>query len=125
MTVSIADFANLSLLGIPGALRAKLEGALLVPTEEVPPNIVTMLTRVRLADQATGERTEIEIVYPGDADPASKRVSVLDGIGVALFGSAVGDTVFYEASAGPCRLRIEAILYQPEHWMRINLVVRE
>ncbi len=125
MKVSLADFANLSLLRIPGALRAKLERAQLMPTEAVPPDIVTMLTRVRLVKEATGERKEIEIVYPGSADPAAGRVSVLEGLGIALFGSAVGETIRYEAAEGPCQLRIEAILYQPEHWMRINLVVRE
>jgi CBS domain-containing protein len=37
---------------------------------------------------------------------------------------AVRDTIECEATEGPCRLRIEEILYQPERWMRKNLVVR-
>ena len=123
--VNAADFANLSLLGLPAALQRKLERAALVPTDEVPADVVTMLSRVAVADAATGRRHEIAVVYPADADPAAGRVSVLDELGTALFAAAVGDTIQYETTNGPCRLRVEEVLYQPERWMRKNLVVRE
>jgi regulator of nucleoside diphosphate kinase len=84
-----------------------------------------MLSRVAVADAATGRRREIAVVYPADADPAAGRVSVLDELGTALFAAAVGDTIQYETTNGPRRLRVEEILYQPERWMRKNLVVRE
>lgn len=125
MKVNVADFANLTLLGIPAALQRKLERAVLVPTDEVPPDAVTMLSRVAVADAASGRRREITVVYPAEADAAAGRVSVLDELGTALFAAAVGDTVQYETTDGPCRLRVEEILYQPERWMRKNLVVRE
>ena len=123
--VNVADFANLTLLAIPVALQRKLERAALVPTEEVPPDAVTMLSRVVVADAATGRRREITVVYPPEADAAAGRVSVLDELGTALFAAAVGDTIQYDSAEGRCRLRVEEILYQPERWMRKNLVVRE
>lgn len=123
--VNVADFANLTLLGIPAALQRKLEGAALVSTEEVPPDAVTMLSRVAVADAATGRRREVTVVYPAEADAAAGLVSVLDELGTALFAAAVGETIQYDTADGPCRLRVEAILYQPERWMRKNLVVRE
>jgi regulator of nucleoside diphosphate kinase len=123
--VNVADFANLTLLGIPAALQRKLESAVLVPTEEVPPDAVTMLSRVAVAEALTGRRREITIVYPAEADAAAGRVSVLDDLGTALFAAAVGETIQYETTDGPCRLRVEEILYQPERWMRKNLFVRE
>jgi len=123
--VNAADFANLSLLGMPASLQRKLERAVLVPTDDVPADVVTMLTRVMVSDAATGRRREITIVYPAEADAAAGRVSVLDELGTALFAATVGDTIQYEATDGPCQLRVEEILYQPERWMRKNLVVRE
>ena len=123
--VNVADFANLTLLGIPAVLQRKLERAALVSTEEVPPDAVTMLSRVVVADAATGRRREITVVYPAEADAAAGCVSVLDELGTALFAAAVGDTIQYETTDGPCRLRVEEILYQPERWMRKNLFVRE
>lgn len=125
MKVSAADFANLSLLGLPASLQRKLERAQLVPTDEVPPDVVTMLSRAAVADAATGRRREITVVYPAEADAAAGRVSVLDKLGTALFAAAVGETIQYDTADGPCRLRVEEILYQPERWMRKNLVVRE
>ena len=125
MKVNLADFANLTLLAIPPALERKLERAALVPTEEVPPDAVTMLSRVVVADTTTGRRREITVVYPAEADAAAGRVSVLDELGTALFAAAVGETIQYDTTDGPCRLRVEEILYQPERWMRKNLVMRE
>jgi regulator of nucleoside diphosphate kinase len=123
--VNVADFANLSLLGIPAALQHKLERAVLVPTDDVPPDVVTMLSRVVVADVATGRRREIAVVYPAEADAAASRVSVLDELGMALLAASIGDTIEYESIDGPNRSRVEEILYQPEYWMRMHLVVRE
>ena len=123
--VNLADFANLTLLGMPAALQRKLERAALVPTEEVPVDAVTMLSRVVVADASTGQRREITVVYPAEADAAAGLISVLDQLGTALFAATVGETIEYDTTDGPCRLRVEEILYQPERWMRKNLVVRE
>ena len=124
MKVNAADFANLSLLGPPPALRAKLERAVLVSTDEVPPDVVTMRSKVVLGEVATaGQRREVVIVYPAEADAAAGYVSVLDPLGIALFGASIGDVIEFAGGEGACRLRVERIVYQPEHWMRLNLVV--
>ena len=126
MKVNVADFANLTLLGIPALLKAKLERAVLVPTDAVPPDVVTMRSRVVLSDVATGQRREVVVVYPAEADVAAGRISVLDPLGVALFGASAGDSIeFASGEEGRLGLRVEEILYQPEHWMRLNLVVRK
>jgi regulator of nucleoside diphosphate kinase len=125
MKLNVADFANLSLLDMPAILRAKVEQATLVTTDEVSPGIVTMHSEVRLVDAATGQCTEIVLVYPAQADAAAGRVSVCEDLGMALLGAAVSDIVEQPSAQGPRGLRIEAVLYRPEHWMRINLVVRD
>jgi regulator of nucleoside diphosphate kinase len=121
MKINSADFANLSLLDLPAPLQRKLQRATLVPSGQVPPDVVTMQSRVVVLDEATGLRHVLAVVYPAEADAAAGRVSVLDPIGVALFGAVVGDMV----DADNRRLRIEQISYQPEHSMRANLVVRD
>lgn len=123
--VNVADAANLSLLGMPDALRHKVERAVLVPTDEIPPDVVTMLSRVVVVDVATAQRREVAVVYPAEADPAAGRVSVLDALGAALFGASIGETIECETGGERRRLRVEEMLYQPECWMRTHLVVRQ
>ena len=123
--VNVADAANLSLLGMPDALKRKIDRAVLLPSDEIPPEVVTMLSRVVVADLATAQRRELAVVYPDDVDPAAGRVSVLEALGTALFGASVGETIECETEEGRRRLRIEEMLYQPECWMRMHLVVRE
>jgi regulator of nucleoside diphosphate kinase len=123
--INVADFANLTLLGVPAALQRKLDQAVPVPTDDVPPDVVTMLSRVVVADVATGQRREIAVVYPAEVDAAAGRVSVFDALGTALFGASTGETIECETAEGRRRLRIEEMLYQPERWMRMHLVVRE
>jgi len=123
--LNIADSANLSLLGMPDALQRKVERAVLVPTDEIPADVVTMLSRVVVVDVATAQRREVAVVYPAEADPAAGRVSVLDALGTALFGATIGETIECEIAGERCRLRIEEMLYQPERWMRMHLVVRQ
>ena len=125
MKVNVADAANLSLLGMPDALKRKIDRAVLLPSDEIPPEVVTMLSRVVVADVATAQRREIAVVYPEDADQAAGRVSVLEGLGAALFGASVGETIECETEEGRRRLRIEEMIYQPECWMRMHMVVRE
>lgn len=125
MKVNVADFANLTLLGMPAPLQSKLEQAVLVSTDDVPNDIVTMSSRVIVADVVTGQRREVVVVYPTEADAAAGRVSVFEELGMALFAASVGDAIECESTEGSRRLRIEEILYQPEHWMRTHLVVRE
>lgn len=124
MKVNVADFANLSLLKLPADLKQKLEGAVLVSSEEVPPDVVTMQCRVVLAEVATDRRRTVSIVYPAEADSAAGRISILDAFGAALFGASVGDLLDGEGPDGPGRLRVEEILYQPEQSMRTHLIVR-
>jgi regulator of nucleoside diphosphate kinase len=125
MKVNVADYANLSLLVLPDALKRKLEAAVLVASDEVPPDIVTIQSQVVLAEEATGRRRVVTIVYPAEADAAAGRVSILDALSIELFGASPGDTIDWDSPEGRIRLRVEEIVYQPEHSLRRHLVVRE
>jgi regulator of nucleoside diphosphate kinase len=96
------------------ALEAELSRARVVPAGKVPADVVTMNSVVRLRDLDSGEAEEYELVYPGDADMAHNRLSVLAPIGTAILGYRLGDVIEWPVPAGLRRLRVEEVLYQPE-----------
>ena len=122
--VTAADFANLSLLEPHAALQRVLACATVVTSDEMPHDIVTMNTQVVLRDEATGESRVMRVVFPGDADPAAGLISVLEPLGLRLLGASPPQVIECSLSDGAHRLRIEQVLYQPEHSLRTNLVTR-
>jgi regulator of nucleoside diphosphate kinase len=122
LTVTEADFANLSLIEPRARLRRLLERATVVSSDVVPADIVTMNTQAVLSDQGTGERRVIRVVYPEDADAARGLISVLDALGTALLGASPGDVIELDLSDGPRYLRVERVVYQPEDSLRTHLV---
>lgn len=95
-------------------LSGELDRAQIVAPAEVPPDVVTMNSRVVLKDIDTAEEVEIALVFPGDADMKAGAVSVLAPVGTAIIGYKRGDTVQWPVPSGLRRLRIERIVYQPE-----------
>ena len=122
--VTAADFANLSLLEPYGPLQRLLETARVVPSDDMPHDVVTMNTQVVLRDETSGERRAVRVVFPGDADPAAGLISVLDPLGVQLLGASPRHVIECELADGVHRLRVEEVLYQPEHSLRTHLVTR-
>ena len=97
------------------ALVDLLDSADLVPSRQVDPDVVTMYSRVQIADAADGRRHELTLCYPGDAEPEAGFVSVLSPIGAALLGSRVGETVRWLTPTGSERAaEVVAVSFQPE-----------
>lgn len=97
------------------ALEQELERARVVPSAEMPPNVVTMNSRVRFREVASSKPFELTLVYPLDVDPDGTTVSILAPVGSALLGLSEGDEIEWPKPAGgTLRVRIEEILYQPE-----------
>ena len=96
------------------ALRGELGRARTVKPTDVPPNVITMNSTVRLRDLDTGERETYTLVYPDDADASAGRISVLAPVGTAVIGHRAGDTIEWRVPAGLRRLKVEAVLDQPE-----------
>lgn len=95
-------------------LVAEVQRAVVVPASEIPPDVITMNSRARLLDLDQLTTLEFTVVYPEDADFAAGRISVVAPIGAAMLGYRVGDEIEWVVPSGPRRLRVEAILYQPE-----------
>ena len=96
------------------ALVGELERGVVVEPKSVPPDVITMNSRVQLVDLESGEAMEYTLVFPQDADLAQGKISVLAPIGTAMLGYRVGDVFSWQVPSGERRIKVEAILYQPE-----------
>ena len=97
------------------ALDAELTRAVVVEPTEVPPDVVTMNSRVVYRDEESNETREVTLSYPKDASLEQGRVSVLAPVGAALLGLSVGQEIEWLVPGGRHkRLRILAVTYQPQ-----------
>lgn len=95
-------------------LSEELERAVEVEPEAVPADVVTLNSTVRVLDLESSAAMDYTIVMPGEANYDAGRISVLAPLGTALLGYRVGDQIEWEVPRGVRRLRIEAVLFQPE-----------
>jgi regulator of nucleoside diphosphate kinase len=95
-------------------LEEELNRARVVPSKDIPEDVITMNSKVRLMDLDSGEEMVYSLVFPGDANVSENKISVLAPIGTALIGYRGGDTIEWKVPGGLKRLRVEEILYQPE-----------
>ena len=95
-------------------LEAELERAEVVDSRDIPADVITMRSKVRLKDLVSGESNTYSLVFPREADFAEGKISVLAPIGTAILGYRRGDTIEWPVPSGLRRLEVEEILYQPE-----------
>ncbi len=96
------------------SLEGELSRARLVAPTDIPPDVVTMHSTVRLVDLDTSEEMVYTLVFPNDADVTQSRISVLAPIGTAILGYRVSDAFTWKVPDGIRRLQVREILYQPE-----------
>jgi regulator of nucleoside diphosphate kinase len=96
------------------SLAEEIERATEIDPKEMPADVVTLNSTARVRDLESGELQTYTVVMPGEADYASGRISVLAPLGTALLGFRVGDEIEWEVPRGVRRLRIDAVLFQPE-----------
>ena len=95
-------------------LEQELERAAIMKAGEVPSNVVTMNSRVKVKDLNSGRITTYQIVFPREADIARNRISVLAPIGTGLLGYSAGTTIEWQVPSGMRRFHILEVEYQPE-----------
>lgn len=111
LMIADLDYARLRTLAAGGNLAEELSRATVVPKEQMPENVVRMHSRVTYLDESSGERREVELVFPEEADMASGKVSVLAPVGAALLGLVVGQSIDWPFPDGRARrLRVESTL---------------
>lgn len=115
LIVTQADQALLMQLGPHAELRRELERAIVVSSVALPPDVVTMNSRVVYTDETADVQRVVKIVYPRDADASEGRISVLSPIGTALLGLSVGQSIEWDFPDRSRRtLRVDELLDQPE-----------
>lgn len=115
LIITETDYEALSRLGPHAALQRELQRAVIVSSEAVPPDVVTMNSRVLYTDESSGARRLVSVVYPLDADGSEGRVSVLAPVGTALLGLSAGQAIDWQFPDGSRRrLRVEDVVTQPE-----------
>ncbi|MFZ3007519.1 MAG: nucleoside diphosphate kinase regulator [Phenylobacterium sp.] len=89
-------------------LREELERARVRPDHLVPATVVAMNSTIDFLDEAHGETRTVQLVYPGQADIAANKVSVLSPVGAGLLGLKAGQSISWPDRDG--RLRALRVL---------------
>ena len=95
-------------------LEGELERAEVVNPIDIPKDVVTMRSTVRLKDLDNGKEMVYSLVFPNEADVDEGKISVLAPVGTAMIGYRVGDLIEWEVPSGLRRLKVKEIIYQPE-----------
>jgi regulator of nucleoside diphosphate kinase len=95
-------------------LHDELDRAHVVPAADIPPDVVTMHSRLRLRDLDAGQDMVLTLVFPSDADVDQGKISILAPLGTAVLGYRRGDTFEWPVPGRVRRLHVAEVLYQPE-----------
>ncbi len=83
-------------------LMSELDRARVVEDRRIPDGVIRMGSAVRY-ESDHGVRT-VTLVFPGEADIASGRVSILTPIGAALLGLSAGQSIAWNARDGKAHI---------------------
>lgn len=95
-------------------LLNELNSATIVNPNEIPGDVVTMNSVVKISFADSEKQLEFKIVYPDEANFKEKKVSIFSPVATALIGYKVGDLIEWMVPGGPTKIRIDEIVYQPE-----------
>lgn len=95
-------------------LQGELDRAEVVEPQDVPPDVVTMNSKVRFVLES-GEEFCLTLVYPQDIDGSTERISILAPVGSALLGLSAGAQIEWpRPGGGVMKVRLVEVVYQPE-----------
>lgn len=106
----ISDRAQFEFRGLKG----EVERAEVVPSDQIPPDVITLNSTAELLDLETGEIMQFTLVLPKDARIEDGKISVLAPLGTAMLGYQAGDEFEWAVPYGHRRLRVLHIHFQPE-----------
>jgi transcription elongation factor GreA len=90
-------------------LKEQLRSARVIDTSDIPKDVVSIGSKVKVKYVDDGETDEYEIVGSAEADPGNRRLSNESPVGRAVLGHKKGDVVEVAAPAGPIKLQIMSI----------------
>jgi len=80
-------------------LLAELDRAKVVEDGRLPAKVIRMGSSLRFTSDL-GEDRHVTLVFPGEADIAEGKISILTPIGVALIGLSAGQSINWTARDG-------------------------
>jgi regulator of nucleoside diphosphate kinase len=95
-------------------LSDELDRAQIVRNGKTRGTFAHMGCRIEFRDNATGKAQTVTLVYPGDADIARGRISVLTPIGAALIGLSAGQSIDWETRSGSIKRLTVLDVREPE-----------
>jgi regulator of nucleoside diphosphate kinase len=95
-------------------LESELDRAEIVDQKDIPDDVITMRSMVRLKDLVTGDTNIYSLVFPTEANLSEGKISILAPVGTAMLGYRLGDVIEGQVPSGLRRLRVEEVVYQPE-----------
>jgi len=95
-------------------LIGELNSAKVVEPQEIPVNVVTMNSIVKISFINTNKVVSFQIVYPNQANIKENKISIFSPIATALIGYKVSDEIEWVVPSGLTKIRIDEIIYQPE-----------
>jgi regulator of nucleoside diphosphate kinase len=95
-------------------LSDELDRAQIVRNGKTRGNFAHMGCWVEFRDNSTGKVQTVTLVYPGEADIARGRISVLTPIGAALIGLSAGQSIDWETRSGSIKRLTVLDIREPE-----------
>ncbi|MFC2188659.1 nucleoside diphosphate kinase regulator [Peijinzhouia sedimentorum] len=95
-------------------LMMELDSATIVEPKDIPSNVVTMNSIVKLSFLNNNKQIQFQIVYPDQANLKENKISIFSPIATALIGYRDKDEIEWIVPSGLTKLRIDEIVYQPE-----------
>jgi regulator of nucleoside diphosphate kinase len=95
-------------------IKKKLAEAILVPSREIPDNVVTMNSVVSLKILNTGKLLSLKLVFPEFENYREYKVSLFSALGAAIFLGKIGEKITYSTWKADNKIKILDIPYQPE-----------
>jgi regulator of nucleoside diphosphate kinase len=99
-------------------LRGEVERAAVVPSDQIPPDVITLNSTAELLDLQTGEVIRLTVVLPRNAQIEHGEISIFTSLGTAMLGYRVGDTFEWPIPYGIRRLKVIKLPFQPEEILR-------
>ncbi len=96
-------------------LENEIERANIIRGNEVPPDLVTMNSKIEYLDFTTNRTSIITISYPDNSNYVEKNISIMAPLGCALIGLREGQEILWDFPSGATKkLKIIKVIYQPE-----------
>ena len=92
-------------------LYYEVSQGLVVSADQIPSNVVTTHSRIKLEEIKGDTEVALYLVFPDEMKQGFGRVSILTAIGAALIGRRVGDVVECRTVTGVRRFTIKSTKY--------------